>query len=394
MKPTILRALTAASLWCPLLVIGDAFCRTHFTFVEKTGTTMTILVRSAIQPAVNGRPLLPGDEIGVFTPGNLCVGAVEWNGRNAAITVWGDNEQTPVIDGAKSGEKLTFRIWDSKTAAAYDATVSFASGKPLYAADGIAIVSTLAVVRDSDVAAAPVPAALSNATSSKAAVPAVSASLSGTKSDQAVENVRLSAAARPVPSAPLLRQTDSIATAILIEPKDSAAISGDSVILKWQYPKTPVTRCWVELSHDSTMKQGTIDSALSPHDTARTFRLLTSGRYWWRVRLARGDQWDRFSETKTFCKQPHGVEPDDFTVTWRKTDAEGKLWSIEYTLPAASTVKITVGKKRGKPVRTFSKNQPAGYHSIPLDIGNIDKGLYILTIETGTYSLSANLSIK
>ena len=125
------------------MVVADVFPRSHFSFTSNTGNNMTVLVKSALQPSVNGRSLSDGDEIGVFTPEGLCVGAATWNNKNTAITVWGDNEQTPVKDGAKPGETLIFRVWDALKAGEVEAAVTYASGGPNYSADGIAILSAL-----------------------------------------------------------------------------------------------------------------------------------------------------------------------------------------------------------------------------------------------------------
>ncbi len=70
-------------------------------------------------------PLSNGDEIGVFsvdsadTPKVLCAGAVVWRGVNCAITVWGDNDQTPVKDGMHGGDTLIYRVWDSSLSKKY-----------------------------------------------------------------------------------------------------------------------------------------------------------------------------------------------------------------------------------------------------------------------------------
>jgi hypothetical protein len=123
--------------------------QTHFTFTSATGNNMTVIVRTAINPTVNGQPLAPGDEIGVFTPAGLCVGARVWDGvYNRSIAVWGDNDMTPIVDGAKGGETLSYRIWDSSLAQEVLATVTYdtlppATARGTYAVDGIAILASL-----------------------------------------------------------------------------------------------------------------------------------------------------------------------------------------------------------------------------------------------------------
>jgi hypothetical protein len=84
----------------------------------------------------------------VFTPGGLCVGAVMWTeGQNAAITVWGDNDQTQEVDGIKAGEKMGYRVWQQATDTEYnEMTVTYAQGDGNYSANGIYVVSALSFV--------------------------------------------------------------------------------------------------------------------------------------------------------------------------------------------------------------------------------------------------------
>ena len=101
--------------------VTDSFttikAETHFKFTSVTGNSMLILVKQDITPKVNGMPLSAGDEIGVFTPNGLCVGAKRWTGEsNISIVAWGDNDQTLEQDGALPNDSLSFRIWDSTAA--------------------------------------------------------------------------------------------------------------------------------------------------------------------------------------------------------------------------------------------------------------------------------------
>lgn len=102
----------------------------HFTFTSVTGNNMTVVVPLAINPTISGVPLSAGDEIGVFTPGGLCVGATVWTGtNNRSIAVWGDNDQTPEKDGMSPNEALHFRVWDASEDIEYS-VVSVTWGAP------------------------------------------------------------------------------------------------------------------------------------------------------------------------------------------------------------------------------------------------------------------------
>jgi hypothetical protein len=130
-----------------------AFAQTpaFFTFTTGTGNNATVAVPAAANPNIDGTPLATGDEIGVFTPASLCVGAAVWTaGQSAAITVWGDNDQTPAVDGIKAGEEMRYRIWRKATNSVHlQMSAAYAQGDGKYAANGIYILSALSAVRTS-----------------------------------------------------------------------------------------------------------------------------------------------------------------------------------------------------------------------------------------------------
>jgi len=78
-------------------------------------------------------------EIGVFTAGGLCVGAAAFQnvpGRIehlVGLAVWGDDPETPTIEGATEGEELSFRTWDSVTERQIQ--LNWATGDAVYYTD-------------------------------------------------------------------------------------------------------------------------------------------------------------------------------------------------------------------------------------------------------------------
>lgn len=95
----------------------------HFSFTSATGNNATVLVPLTSLPTINGVTISNNDEIGVYTPAGLCVGGIVLEGVNTAITVWGDNEQTPAIDGILPGEKINYRVWVKNTNTEYTISV-------------------------------------------------------------------------------------------------------------------------------------------------------------------------------------------------------------------------------------------------------------------------------
>jgi hypothetical protein len=85
--------------------------QTYFRCQSNTGVNSTVIIPVSAEPKVDGQPLQVGDEVAVFTPDGLCVGLAVWTGSNLPITVWGDNEQTPIIDGILPGQEMMYRVY-------------------------------------------------------------------------------------------------------------------------------------------------------------------------------------------------------------------------------------------------------------------------------------------
>jgi len=110
-----------------LAVTATAFSQPqHFSFTSNTGESYSLVIDNA---AVDGSALASGDEIGVFTPAGLCVGASVWSGSTPlALTAWKDDSQTGAVDGYVDGETMSFKIWDASASAELDATATYSQG--------------------------------------------------------------------------------------------------------------------------------------------------------------------------------------------------------------------------------------------------------------------------
>jgi len=117
----------------------------HFdNCVSLTGENATIGIKTDL--LINGSLVLAADdEIAVFTPdGSICAGMKPWDGKNIAITAWGDDSQTEEIDGLRGGEEMLFRIWDdSANKELAIKKVAYSLGDGVYVVDGIYIVESL-----------------------------------------------------------------------------------------------------------------------------------------------------------------------------------------------------------------------------------------------------------
>lgn len=117
-----------------------------------TGNNATVLVpEDGPEIAIGGDQVLlqPGDEVAAFRPvsgscdtiqPSLCVGVIVWQGTNDAVAVWGDNDQTPEIDGIQVGEEICWRHWDMELDIESSATVTYSvdpTGNGTYLPNGI-----------------------------------------------------------------------------------------------------------------------------------------------------------------------------------------------------------------------------------------------------------------
>jgi len=139
-RQTRVRASLSLTLLLPVLLpyAWSHAQTTHFSFRANTEDSYAIVVQSA---SINAVPLENGDEIGVFTPAGLCVGAsVVQQVENNVITAWLDDSFTEEIDGYQVGEAMSFRIWDQSSQIELDMPASFLQGDGTFGSGPYALV--------------------------------------------------------------------------------------------------------------------------------------------------------------------------------------------------------------------------------------------------------------
>ena len=113
--------------------------------MAKTGENATIVVSTDINPRFSDDvPLAIDDEIGVFTSDGRCCGAIVWEGKNSAIAVWGDNSQTPNVDGFATEDTLRIHIWHKSDNKEYLAASEYQIDHPVfYRPNGFSVLTSL-----------------------------------------------------------------------------------------------------------------------------------------------------------------------------------------------------------------------------------------------------------
>lgn len=121
-----------------VLMANTAQAQSHFTGCAfRTGSNATVAVpHDAVLAHEQGYfTLETGDEIAVFNTGKtVCAGVIVWDSTlpSMAVSVWGDNDQTPEVDGMLADEVMTWVVWDQSTGDEYGVNVAYATQAPLY----------------------------------------------------------------------------------------------------------------------------------------------------------------------------------------------------------------------------------------------------------------------
>ncbi|NQU05062.1 MAG: right-handed parallel beta-helix repeat-containing protein [Calditrichaeota bacterium] len=96
----------------------------YFEFTE-TDVSHRLIIRSA---RFDDEELDEGDEIGVFTPNELCAGAVIWDGDVTRLQAWMNDADTDEIDGFLEGERIYVHIWRNEEDREYRAKREWIQG--------------------------------------------------------------------------------------------------------------------------------------------------------------------------------------------------------------------------------------------------------------------------
>ena len=114
----------------------------HWKITQNTGNSATVVLPLTVKPNIEGTPLSSGDYIGVFTEAGLCCGFEMWNNQNISITVWGDNDQTQIVDGFKGGELIKYRVYRlSEQKEWNNVAVGYSQGSGLYSGNAYMVLN-------------------------------------------------------------------------------------------------------------------------------------------------------------------------------------------------------------------------------------------------------------
>jgi hypothetical protein len=127
------------------LAYAEPIRTVHYDKAYNTGSNMTIGLPTTaweVMPAI-------GDEIAAYDESGKLIGSTSFNGDNIALTVWGDDLTTDAKDGLATGEKVTFKLWNSDMNTESTLVVTkWDAGSDAYTVDGISIASNIVLSGD------------------------------------------------------------------------------------------------------------------------------------------------------------------------------------------------------------------------------------------------------
>lgn len=122
---------------------------------ERTGIQATMILPADADLSVQGRPLVPGDQVAVFSENGVCAGFITWTGDNAALTIWGDDYLSAEIDGLLGGDPMHVRVRtaggtehsarNSRVTLTFRDDADHLTSAPTFTPNGIYVVKTLSI---------------------------------------------------------------------------------------------------------------------------------------------------------------------------------------------------------------------------------------------------------
>lgn len=128
-----------------MVEIPVVFTRDHVIWIpDPQEASHSIIIMEA---RIDGELLELGDYIGVFTPEGILAGASEISNPDepfpVGLAAWGDNPDTPLVEGFINGQMMMFRIWDTNTGTEYDAVPVYARGVGFWQINGLSVLAEL-----------------------------------------------------------------------------------------------------------------------------------------------------------------------------------------------------------------------------------------------------------
>ncbi|MCU0342191.1 MAG: T9SS type A sorting domain-containing protein [Ignavibacterium sp.] len=181
----------------------------------------------------------------------------------------------------------------------------------------------------------------------------------------------------------------------------SASVVGNAVKLNWR-TETEVNNYGFEVERKSNVngqtsnewtKLGFVNgsgNSNSPKSYYYEDKNVSAGKYSYRLKQIDNDGQFEYSKT---IEVDLGA-PKKFELSQNYPNPFNPTTTIRFSLPEASTVKLTVFNILGQEIKTLvNEFKESGVHTINFDASELNSGIYIYKIEAGTYTQSRKMML-
>ncbi len=181
----------------------------------------------------------------------------------------------------------------------------------------------------------------------------------------------------------------------------SATTIGSTVKLSWQ-TATEVNNYGFEVERMSNVKGQTSDTwekigfvegsgnSNSPKDYSFVDDKVNAGKYSYRLKQIDND--GQFEYSKTVEVDMNGVKKYELTQNY--PNPFNPTTTISYVLPQAGMVRLTLYNILGQEIRTLvNEVKEAGTHTFNFDASDLNSGMYIYKIESGSFTQTRKMTL-
>jgi hypothetical protein len=181
----------------------------------------------------------------------------------------------------------------------------------------------------------------------------------------------------------------------------SAAVIGKDVKLSWN-TATEINNFGFEIERKVGSSQSSVGNyekigfingngnSNSPKSYSFVDDKVSTGKYFYRLKQIDND--GQYEYSKTIEVDVNGVK--EYKLTQNYPNPFNPATTIQYILPQAGMVKLTLYNILGQEIRTLvNEIKEAGTHTINIDASDLNSGMYIYKIESGSFVQTRKMTL-
>ena len=179
----------------------------------------------------------------------------------------------------------------------------------------------------------------------------------------------------------------------------SASVVGDAVKLNWRTETEvnnygfEVERCALSAERQAWEKIGFVNgngNSNSPKSYSYEDKNVTAGKYSYRLKQIDTD--GQFEYSKTVEVDLGGVKK--FELSQNYPNPFNPTTTIKFSLPEAANVKLTLFNILGQEVKTLvNESKESGVHTINFNASELNSGIYIYKLESGSFTQTRKMTL-